>query len=249
MIDTSNATARPQRQNLMITAIGGLLFCCLLIGVSSHAFLTNSTADLLYNIRALVAIFWLVSIPFCIDVAIDSTTATYSWIGILSVTCIELLGIPWICIFIYDVYVLAHTGYRDALVVLNGIHPTLDIETVFYNALLISFPILMGFLLFAFRLKMRTIYGIVESLVGVLIFVSKVESDVRAINDLKLETGVAILTGSLYLVVRGIVNIQDGLTQEPLDIVAGTFWHRSIRSIKMIASYLRGSGSPSESDE
>lgn len=56
-------------------------------------------------------------------------------------------------------------------------------------------------MLFYFRLKARCIYGLTESVVGVLIALNKVTSEVLQLN--KSEFYLAILTASLFLIVRG----------------------------------------------
>ncbi|WP_264523290.1 hypothetical protein [Flavobacterium sp. N502536] len=84
---------------------------------------------------------------------------------------------------------------------------------------LIVFIILsIGFSLFYFRLYVRSIYGLTEAVIGVIIGVSKIlEKENKTVET---EFYFAILTASIYLIVRGLDNIHQGLTKEPLDPVA-----------------------------
>ncbi len=91
------------------------------------------------------------------------------------------------------------------------------------NYLVISITIVitlsLGFILFYFRLRRRSIYGVTEALVGVLIAVEKISSE----NFHEFSSSnffLAFLTASVYLVVRGFDNIHQGFTKEPFDPLA-----------------------------
>jgi hypothetical protein len=82
--------------------------------------------------------------------------------------------------------------------------------------LAVVLTIILGFSLFFFRLKFRSIYGFTEALVGLGVAVQKVSSE----NSLEITNSsfyLAILTASVYLFVRGLDNIHQGLTKEPFD--------------------------------
>jgi len=79
----------------------------------------------------------------------------------------------------------------------------------------------VSLVLFYLRLKYRCIYGLSEATIGVLIAIHKVLfSESKDLID--SEFYVAILTASIFLIVRGFDNIHIGLTKEP-DAVALKF--------------------------
>ncbi|WP_386071336.1 hypothetical protein ACFJIW_12075 [Tahibacter sp. UC22_41] len=80
-----------------------------------------------------------------------------------------------------------------------------------------------GGMLFLFRLRRRGIYGLTEVLSGVLIAGYRFVSD-GGMSDPALF--LVILTAGVYLVVRGIDNIHQGLTKEPLDPLATKYCAR-----------------------
>lgn len=73
----------------------------------------------------------------------------------------------------------------------------------------------VGSILFYFRLRMRAIYGLTEAAIGIVV------AGNRAITQIDQFTSsdfyLAILTASVYLIVRGFDNIHQGLTKEPID--------------------------------
>lgn len=76
--------------------------------------------------------------------------------------------------------------------------------------------IILGFSLFFFRLYARSIYGVTELLVGLGVAVQKISSQ-ESVEITKSSFYLVILTASVYLFVRGLDNIHQGLTKEPLD--------------------------------
>lgn len=73
----------------------------------------------------------------------------------------------------------------------------------------------IGLLLFYFRLKARAIYGLTEATVGLIVSVQRVIHEPEQI--ITPEFYFAILTAAIYLFVRGVDNIHQGLTKEPID--------------------------------
>lgn len=81
-----------------------------------------------------------------------------------------------------------------------------------------SFGILLiGVLFFYFRLLLRVIYGLAEVIVGIVIGTDKVLENFEQLSSSKLY--LIILTASIYLIVRGLDNIHQGLTKEPYDFI------------------------------
>jgi hypothetical protein len=66
----------------------------------------------------------------------------------------------------------------------------------------------IGILFFYFRLRLRSVYGLLETAAGILIGVNKFSGDTSHSTELVI----AILTASIYLVVRGLDNVYTGLT-------------------------------------
>jgi hypothetical protein len=89
--------------------------------------------------------------------------------------------------------------------------------------------LLFGLLLFYFRLYFRCVYGLTETVIGVFIAVDKVTNQ-NFTESTDSTFYLAILTASLYLIVRGFDNIHQGFTKEPLDPVAQKF-HRLFRPV------------------
>jgi len=77
------------------------------------------------------------------------------------------------------------------------------------------FVLCTGLGLFYFRLHMRAIYGITEAAIGIIIGAYRVstQKDPLSNSDFYL----AILSASVFLIVRGFDNIHQGLYKEPVD--------------------------------
>ncbi len=82
--------------------------------------------------------------------------------------------------------------------------------------MILAITSILGVILFYFRLRARSIYGITEAGIGLTVAAYKVaseDSQTLATTNFYL----VILTASVYLVVRGLDNIHQGLTKEPID--------------------------------
>ncbi|TPD71270.1 hypothetical protein [Flavobacterium microcysteis] len=114
--------------------------------------------------------------------------------------------------------------YYSIGVVINDVYLYVKSPTISRNwsAFITVFSILiLGLLLFYVRLKFRCVYGISEAAVGIFIAMHKVIF-IEPSDLLTSEFYIAILTASIFLVVRGFDNIYVGLTKE-LDPVAQKF--------------------------
>jgi hypothetical protein len=85
--------------------------------------------------------------------------------------------------------------------------------------------LLGGAILFAFRLKYRAIYGLSEATVGVLIAAQRFAEPTT--NEAGFSFFIVFLTAGIYLVVRGMDNIHQGITKPPLDPLAAKFINRT----------------------
>jgi len=79
--------------------------------------------------------------------------------------------------------------------------------------------LMLGVLLFFFRLWLRSLYGLTEMVIGV--FVAARRTSVTGMMD-REDVGfyLALLTAGVYLLVRGLDNIHQGLTKDPRDPIA-----------------------------
>jgi hypothetical protein len=78
----------------------------------------------------------------------------------------------------------------------------------------------VGSLLFWLRLRVRAIYGATEVVVAIVIALAQTRQQPLSSFAANPELGLALLTASVYLVVRGLDNIHQGLYKTPVDRVA-----------------------------
>ena len=82
-------------------------------------------------------------------------------------------------------------------------------------ALAVGVTFVTGVVLFVFRLKLRSTYGLTEAMVGLVVAGSRVATDLD-----KLGTDPAlyltVLTAGVYLVVRGLDHVHQGLAKDPI---------------------------------
>ena len=82
---------------------------------------------------------------------------------------------------------------------------------------------LVALLLFVFRLTCRAMYGLSEIATGIGIIVHKTVSDQATLLNQDQGFFLAILTAGIYLMVRGMDNVHQGITKEPLDPLFNLF--------------------------
>lgn len=75
----------------------------------------------------------------------------------------------------------------------------------------------VGLILFYIRLKIRAVYGFSEAAIGLAVAANRIATQADDIKNPAFY--LAMLTASIYLVVRGFDNIHQGLTREPKDPV------------------------------
>ena len=76
----------------------------------------------------------------------------------------------------------------------------------------------IGVIFFYFRFYLKSLYGIIEVLVGTFIGTSSVSKNIEKIDT--SDFYLIILTASVYLIVRGLDNLYQGLTKDPNDFIA-----------------------------
>jgi len=84
--------------------------------------------------------------------------------------------------------------------------------------LVVLATLILGGLLFLWRLRLRAIYGLTEAMVGLWVAADRVS--VQELSLDKISSYLGILTAAIYLVVRGLDNIHQGIFKEPRDPAA-----------------------------
>lgn len=84
--------------------------------------------------------------------------------------------------------------------------------------LVVLTTLIFGLIFFYFRLKFRGIYGFTEIVLGLTIAANRVLEENEIPNE-SPEFYLAFISAAIYLVVRGLDNIHQGITKEPLDPV------------------------------
>jgi hypothetical protein len=99
-------------------------------------------------------------------------------------------------------------------------------------AITAALVLFLGITCFMLRLHGRAVYGLVEVVVGVTVALRRL--DISKIGQVATdpELALALLTASIYLVVRGFDNIHQGLTKEPRDAVSQLFLRWLLKPVK-----------------
>jgi len=122
------------------------------------------------------------------------------------------LGLGFISFY---VYVPVYFGSR-VLLIANDISEYSISSTAQIAYAIPVLVFLAGSLLFIFRLKFRFVYGFTEVLVGMYFAYAKIRSEGSIPFSFEIsETMIlVIVTGAIYLVVRGLDNMHQGMTKE-----------------------------------
>jgi hypothetical protein len=92
--------------------------------------------------------------------------------------------------------------------------------------------------LFHCRSKSKSLYGLVELMIGCVIAVARVNADVIANSPPNIEYALAFVTGSFFLAVRGITNINESLANDTEDPIARRWINPVFRSAQSASSQL-----------
>ncbi|MBF6650221.1 hypothetical protein [Methylobacter sp. BlB1] len=114
--------------------------------------------------------------------------------------------IPFSGLFYYSLLVVLHDLFLF-LYKSSSEHLTVVVPAVL--------TLVLGISLYRLRLKQRVLYGISEVIVGITVAVSRVQSGFSIEHPDNTELYIAILTAGIYLVVRGLDNIDAGLKTKP----------------------------------
>lgn len=191
--------------SMPVTIAGGLLFLWALV----HAILTRTVADfvrypLWFAAPATILLYgallweWWKSRP-------RKVSGEAAWMALLAPPGFYLVGAAY-----YVVGVAIKDGYFTLQV--------LDLDRNGKIGLAVCVTLAAGLALFFFRLKLRSTYGVTEAAVGLVVAGSRVASDLDKLgSDPALY--LTVLTAGVYLVVRGLDNVQQGLTKDPIAIM------------------------------
>jgi hypothetical protein len=135
----------------------------------------------------------------------DNRTDTEIFHDFLTGLVFLAVGIPIVITLIFSFYISLKDAYMWA------ISPTFGRYQKAFLVALIS--CLLAYSLFIFRLYKRTIYGMTELLVGLLVSVHHALS-INTINNVDPTFFLAILTAGVYLMVRGFDNMHVGMSKK-----------------------------------
>ena len=179
-----------------------------------------------------ISVFIVIAIIYTVINRTTEDFLKYSlYITLIIATIILLIFIPFIVkiqksrnkyltplIILITITILSGISYYSIAVSIKDMDswiqsPSIKSEwTLLISIILILF---VGSLLFLIRLNFKVIYGITEVVIGVFIGIEK--ESILIFEKSNSSFFLALLTASVYLVVRGFDNIHQGLTKEPKD--------------------------------
>lgn len=172
-----------------------------------HTLQSRATIDFvrysLYIIAAVSIIFLIIFIILAIQTGISKPTKADFIMSIGGLIALLLIG---------PLYYSVGVSLKDLYLWIQS--PNLSKNGAMIITVIIT--LILGLALFYFRLRARSLYGFTEAAIGLTVAANKVAAE----NSQSIITSnfyLAILTASVYLVVRGLDNIHQGLTKEPID--------------------------------
>ena len=173
-----------------------------------YAIMTRTFGDFVKYCAYISAAFLIITLLIFIFNIINSRgKSQFDW-GLFSLMLILIpVSIVFGAVCYYSVFVL----FKD--IILWVLSPTISKTSAVVLSVLITLTV--GLTLFYIRLKIRAIYGFTEAMVGLLVSAQRVIHEPDQITNFGFYF--AILTAAIYLFVRGLDNIHQGLTKEPID--------------------------------
>jgi len=185
--------------------IAPLVLCVLFFWAIGHAIDTYTKSDF---IRYSVYTAFPIAVIFAVVIAQEWKTHGFKFESLELFFMLRIAFAPLIMGVIYfSIGVALKDGYF-------WLRSTLPIGQ--FTALL---TLSAGLILFLCRLKFRAVYGLTEVLVGIVVAVQRA-SDFGVIALDNRNFYLVVLTAGVYLVVRGLDNIHQGLTKPPFDPLA-----------------------------
>lgn len=204
MTSTNRASRREIDVPLPVTIVGGAL----IFWAIGHAAMTRTWADFVRYPLYVVVPGTAVLYVFLVREWWKSTPRTVSsehvWMA---------ATLPFAFYVAAALYYAVGASIKDGYLWLQS----LDLTRNGKIALAVGITFVAGLALFVFRLKLRSTYGLTEALVGLVVAGSRVSSDIDKLgSDPALY--LTVLTAGVYLVVRGLDNVHQGLARDPIAI-------------------------------
>jgi hypothetical protein len=196
-----------QKKRTEIPLLVSILISLFVIWALTHTVRTRPIEDVIKYSSYIIAVASIIFISIFIAFAIQS--------GISKPTKADLLvyfGIVVMIIIIGPIYYSIGASLKDLYFWIQS--PELSKRGAIILTLIIT--LILGLTLFYFRLRARSIYGITEAAVGLTVAANKISLE-DSHTVISSNFYLAMLTASVYLVVRGLDNIHQGLTKEPID--------------------------------
>lgn len=99
-------------------------------------------------------------------------------------------------------------------------------------AIAVCIPLIIGGVLFSVRHYMQSLYGVTETLMGVVVFMSSLSAKRVGVKVTNPAFALVTLTASIYLVVRGLDNVFVGWEKKD----------RAVKLVTVVTKWVRGWG-------
>jgi hypothetical protein len=199
--------------------LGILCFAGIIYGVRSR-----TLWDLLYNSGLIAAI---IALLYVIGGIVLWYKEPYrrNWPSAIQFVIAGAIGIPLVAAVYYEIGVAIEDFALWAISVRS--------KTIVVPLSVFVF----GSILYYCRFRFRSLYGLTEVLIGVVVAVSRVSTISDAGSAIRADFLLALLTAGVYLVVRGFDNVHQGVTRPPLDPigVAVVAWLRHLPQSNRVA--------------
>jgi len=144
---------------------------------------------------------------------------------------LPLLYLPILVVLTTVVYYGVWVALRDSYVWVEHQSPPRGVFVTFIGALVV----VVGYLLFLFRLHARFFFGLSEAVAGLLVALRNIPENADPILW-SSQIFIVMLTAGVFLIVRGFDNMHTGLKSEPRDAILmgldeseyGAYW-RALR--------------------
>ena len=152
--------------------------------------------------------------------------------AIIGITLISV-SVLSVGFYVFKVSLIALFAWARSIIGQPSLGPIRVRITVAVSALF------MGGVCYFFRSRLRACYGLTETIIGILVALSKTSETPPGSNNLDVTQvsptfAIAILTASVYLIVRGLDNLVEGVKEPNEDkkdpvVTAATRWLRAHR--------------------
>ena len=218
-----------QKNSAYIVGILALL-AAIYTSLSRHSFkdFLHDTAPIAAILTAVVGSWSIYSMRM--DKARWPKVRTSKWMDIKATIGVTLILVSVLSVgfYVFKVSLIALFAWARSIIGQPSLGPTRVRIIVAVSALFI------GGVCYFLRSRLRACYGLTEILVGILVALSKTSETPPGSNNLDVTQvsptfAIAILTASVYLIVRGLDNLVEGSKEEREDkedpvVAAATRW-------------------------